>query len=205
MDVYLSVLAGDAFAIEVDLLVAKHAQQTYGLDAAIVRNITNSGVAEDLPAIGDHKIVTAPHNMQANAVLFVGVEPLHEFGYPQIRDFARRALTILRDESLTPRHVALTLHGAGYGLDEAEAFESEVAGLLDAVATGAFPSTLQKITIVEGDPRRASRLTDYLRRLVPTGKLSAAGGRAISDLPTPAQQTLRSAGYGSASQNHTSL
>lgn len=202
MDVYLSVGAGDAFMVEADVLVAKHAQRTYGLDRAIVRNMTDRRAAGDLPAPGDHRVVTSLREMKAKAVLVVGVEPLHEFGYAQIRDFARRALTILRDENLPAEHVALTLHGAGYGLDEAEAFESEVAGLLDAVATGAFPPTLRRITIVEGDSGRAGRLTDYLKRLVPFGRLSSARGRAISDLPTPAQQTLRSAGYGAASKPH---
>ncbi len=202
MDVFLSVVAGDAFAVEADVLVAKYAQQTYGLDRAIVRNVTDRKAAADLPATGDHRVVTSLQRIEAKAVLFVGVEPLHEFGYPQIRDFARRALTILRDENLTAEHVTLTLHGAGYGLDEAEAFESEVAGLLDAVATGAFPPSLRKITIVEADPGRAARLIDYLKRLVPFGRLSSARGRAISDLPAPAQQTLRSAGYGAASKPH---
>jgi hypothetical protein len=202
MDVYLSVRAGDAFAVEADFLVAKYAQQTYGLDRAIVQNATDWKVAADLPAAGDHRIVTSFQKIKAKAVLLVGVEPLQEFGYPQIRDFARRALTILRDEKLTVEHVALTLHGAGYGLDEAEAFESEVAGLLDAVATGAFPSTLRMITIVEGNPGRAARLTDYLTKLVPFGRLSSARGRAMSDLPTSAQQALRSAGYGAAAKPH---
>lgn len=202
MDVALNVVAADAFAIDVDVLVAKYAQQTYGLDRAIVRNITTKRAAADLPPTGEHRLVNSLRNIQAGLVLLVGVEPLHEFGYPQIRDFARRTLTILRDEQVDPKHIALTLHGSGYGLDEAEAFESEVAGLVDAVTTGEIPATLERITIVEGDVGRANRLTAILANLLPSGRLNSALGRGLSDLPPPSQRTLRSAGYGAASKPH---
>ena len=46
------------------------------------------------------------------------------------------------------RRLALTIHGPGYGLDEVEAFESEVAGVVEAVASGHFPSNLESIAFV---------------------------------------------------------
>jgi hypothetical protein len=202
VDIEILVVAGDAFDLHADVLVAKYAQQTYGLDRAIVQNISDKLVASDLPPPGEHRLVTALKNITAPTVLFIGVEPLDEFRYPQIRDFARRSLSVLSDEQYAAKHVALTLHGAGYGLDESESFESEVAGLLDAVTTGSFPPSLRRITIIESDAGRASRLSAILNKLVPAGHLSATLGRGISDLPTPSQRTLRSAGYGAASKPH---
>jgi hypothetical protein len=52
----------------------------------------------------------------------------------------------------------LTLHGAGCGLDELEAFESEIAGVVDSIRTLDFPERLSEILFVEGNPGRAMRL-----------------------------------------------
>jgi hypothetical protein len=202
MDVTLSVVAADALTIHVDVLIAKYAQQAYGLDSEIIRNIVSKEEADDMPSPGEHRIVRSIRNISAPLVLFVGVQPLREFGYPQIRDFAHRALTILRDERLAAAHVALTLQGAGFGLDETEAFESEVAGLVDALTTGTSPTGIQRITFVENDAARAQRLTAILTSLLPDGRLGSAQGRGLSDLPSPSQQTLRTAGYAAASKPH---
>lgn len=202
MAIELSVVQGDAFAVDADILVAKYAQQTYGLDRAILANIRNKKSPPRLPPVGEHLTVTGINNLKAQAVLFLGVEPLHEFGYPQIRDFARRALTTLRDEHSDARILLLTLHGAGYGLDEIEAFDSEVAGLFDAINAGTYPDSLEKVLMVESDSRRAAKLAAHLRNLVPDGRLSAFRTPTNTGLSADSQLVLRSAGYASASKPH---
>ena len=94
-----------------------------------------------------------------------------------------------------------TLHGASY-LDEIEAFDSEVAGLFDAINAGAYPDSLEKVLIVESDSRRASKLAAHLRTLVPEGRLSAFRTSAKNALSADSQLILRSAGYASASKPH---
>lgn len=53
----------------------------------------------------------------------------------------------------------MTVHGVGYGLDEAEALRSQLVGYFDALETGDFPQRLEKITLVERNEERARRLS----------------------------------------------
>lgn len=202
MAIELSVIHGDAFTVDADVLVAKYAQRTYGLDRAILSNLRDPSSVPQLPGPGQHLAITGIDKLKARAVLLLGVEPLHLFGYPQIRDFARRALTTLFDAGSQVRTLLLTLHGAGYGLDEIEAFESEVAGLFDAINAGTHPASLEKVLIVESDRRRAANLAARLGVLVPTGHLSSFRTPTTRALPADSQLVLRSAGYASASKPH---
>jgi hypothetical protein len=61
----------------------------------------------------------------------------------------------------------MTLHGVGFGLDEAEAFRAEIAGILDAVAAGQRPDGLNRVSIVERDAQAASRLRTLLDSILP--------------------------------------
>lgn len=145
--------------------------------------------------------ITPPTDAVApGRVLFVGVGPLRQFGYGEIRKFGRKALEALAGEMPHAGHVALTIHGPGYGLDEAEAFESEVAGLLDAVASGDFPADLAKVTIVEANAGRAKRLKALLGQLLPGGPPGSRSrpARPLSLVP----DRLRSVGYDSQSKPH---
>jgi hypothetical protein len=115
-------------------------------------------------------------------ILFVGVEPLGRFDYETIRLFAKRVLSALQEERPSTEHVVLTLHGGGFGLDEAEAFRAEVAGLLDAIQESRIPKTLRMISIVERDTQTAGRMRDVLSTLLPHGVLEARENRDRSSL-----------------------
>jgi hypothetical protein len=65
------------------------------------------------------------------------------------------------------------MHGVGFGLDETEAFRSEVAGLLDALSTGQQPKELVRVSIIERDEQTAQRLAALLRSILPTGLVNA--------------------------------
>jgi hypothetical protein len=69
-------------------------------------------------------------------------------GYEEIKSFGRRAVEIT---SAIPgaRHLALTAHGRGFGLDEREAFLSQVAGFLEALKGQPPDMELERITVVE--------------------------------------------------------
>ena len=198
----LSVVQGDAFTFESDVLVLKYAQSLYGLDQAVHMRIQQRGIAPKLPDVNDEIIIETHGSLLATKVLFVGVKPLRQFNYSEIRDFARRSLASLAHKEPSARHVTFTIHGAGYGLDETEAFESEVAGIVEAVTGGNFPKSIETITFIESDQGRADRLSKSLKKLLPTGSLSIDGYGSISTLTAESQDTLRTAGYSSAGKPH---
>lgn len=200
----MAVVCADALSFQADVLALKHAQGLFGVDAAVADVLFGGAEAgtirKALPKLGHHKIVASAKKLGVEKVLYVGVKPLFEFDYQGIREFARLVLEILSQEVPHARHVALTLHGAGYGLDVTEAFESEVAGLLDAVNSKEFPNSLERISIVERDPERADRLAEILRAILPTGLIGGGKGGAMREVEEGSRERLRSVGYASASK-----
>lgn len=196
----VSIKPDDALRFRADVLVLKHAQSLYGVDGAVYRKLLDAGTKPRLPKVGAHQAVGSKGALGVDRVLFLGVEPLSDFGYGEIREFGRRAMVALATYKQATRHVALTIHGPGYGLDETESFEAELAGIVEAIAQNDYPDDLQEITFVENDRNRAKRLSAVLTRLLPSGSLTRSGKGQLSGLDQPAKQALRTAGYGSASK-----
>jgi hypothetical protein len=198
----ISVVAGDAFTFDADVLVLKYAQGLYGVDRAAVARLAGIGVRLNLPKPADFAFQKCLGSMKPRAVLFVGMQPLHQFAYSDIRDFARNALAYLARKAPDTRSLALTIHGPGFGFDEIEAFDSELAGVVDAVAKGDFPTKLESVTFVELDLGRAGRLTRSLKELLPNGIIPIDQGDAIAGLEDEARNTLRTAGRASSLKSH---
>ena len=89
-----------------------------------------------------------------------------------------------------------------YGLDECEAFESEVAGLVDAITDYSFPLDLELITIIDNDSQRAFRLQEFLKTLLPMGYVESARSIRSSEHSESATERLRSAGYSTETKPH---
>lgn len=196
----ISVEVGDALRIQTDVLALKYAQALYGADQAVFCHLDEHGLKVPLPKVSGFSFRDTHGHIGAKYVLFVGVKTLREFGYQEIREFARKVLISLAVEAPQAAHVTLTIHGPGYGLDEIEAFESELAGILDAVTDGDFPKGLESITFIERDEGRALRLSTALRKLVPEGIVPLDGRGSLSLLGGQAENVLRTAGYSSASK-----
>jgi hypothetical protein len=98
----------------------------------------------------------------------------------------------------------MTLHGVGFGLDEAEAFRAEIAGVLDAVAMRQRPLELIRISIVERDAQAAKRLAALLQSILPTGVVSEDGRGVESEAPSlgTARLTLGAVGHDSHQKPH---
>jgi hypothetical protein len=191
--VHIDLKTGDALAEPADVLVLKHAQGRFGLDQAVDAILEAAGRRLRLPQPWDFQIERSTPDIAAARILFLGVPPLHDFGYKEIRAFAHQAIYILAEQLPHTRHILFTLHGAGYGLDEIAAFEAEIAGLVDAVQTNST-ADLEKITIIEQNAARARRLQGTLTSLLPD--------RTIATTFTPdtlqdnaASETLRTAGF----------
>jgi hypothetical protein len=165
-----------------DVLALKYAQAFYGVDRVAARRLRRAGVAEHTfqPRVGKHALLGSKDAIGAGYVLFIGMLPLTALEYADLRDFARRVLAVLAHENADAGHVALTVHGPGFGLDESEAFTQEVGGLLQGLAGGEYPTGLTEITFVEQNAARAQRFAEVLESLLPTGQALASAPWARS-------------------------
>lgn len=196
------IVHADALKYEADVLVLKYAQHLYGVDFAAHARLSRPSAEIQLPNVGAVTIVDSHGSTAASKVMFVGVPPLREFGYAEIRAFARQALASLVKSSLDLEHIALTIHGAGYGLDEIEAFRSELAGVAEAIASGMIPDALQTISFVELDLRRSARLSAALKEIAPDGVFPFGTYARADGAAGDVRAALRSAGHGSSDKPH---
>jgi len=168
MNCEISVKCADIIDFSCDVLVLKFAQAFYGADA-LVANLLKSNHLEDVaPRLNKFVLISSEEKLSAKNVLFVGVLPLYEFDYAQIREFTSYSMQILAKKMSDAKHVAMTIHGIGYGLDEKESFLAQIAGLFDALNTNTVPASLRRITIVERNYGRATRLKQILERHLPS-------------------------------------
>ncbi len=156
----IEVLCEDATQVECDILILKYAQANFGIDAAVSDLLLKVGIpAKKIqPLPGKYGFAESKGTVSPPLVLFIGVLPLHRFDYGQIREFGNYSLQVLTRENALFEHVCLTMHGAGYGLDEKESFLALLAGLFEGLSEGTFPTSLERITIAERNPARARRL-----------------------------------------------
>jgi hypothetical protein len=162
-NVIIEIVEGDALEINADVLALKYGQEYYGVDELVSERLARQGIDQSRmqPRPGGFRLVPSSAAIGARNVLFVGVVDLYDFGYREIRDFGRRVLSALAGAAPQTRHVAARVHGAGYGLEEIEAFEAELAGFLDAIGSGDIPKSLEKISVVECNPGRVARSALY--------------------------------------------
>jgi hypothetical protein len=198
----VAVVMADALDFPADVLALKYAQDLFGVDRKAYERLTSDGSELRLPEVAGFTLHNTAASIAAEKILFIGVQPLRQFGYAEIREFGRKVLASLASEAPNTRRLALTIHGPGYGLDEIEAFESELAGVVEAINSGDFPEVLEAISFVERNPGRAQRLSAALKRLVPLGWLAILGASTLRTLDETAQRALRSAGYASDAKPH---
>ena len=162
----ISIQCTDVATFPCDVLVLKFAQGFYGADEHIATKLKMYFSETNLTP-GSFLILPTNGNIAAHEVLFVGVRPLSDFDYPQIREFAKRSLQILDDRPSFVENIAMTMHGVGYGLDERECFLAQIAGVLDAFETGNMVGRSANVTIVEKSEPRAARLKNILKETLP--------------------------------------
>ena len=202
--IIVEVVNEDAITYKSDVLVLKYTQHLYGLDKAIVSIFEQSGssVRNTLPRNGESIIVDTPKVIAAPKVIFIGTSTLGSFGYKEIREFGRTALSSLLKFKHSISHISLTIHGVGYGLDEEEAFSSQLAGIVDAVTSGQFPIGLNRITFLEKAHRRGIVLQRLLDELLPGGSIETDPQSYFKGGEDSSRKTLREAGYTSENKPH---
>jgi hypothetical protein len=165
--VQLSLDDGDITEFAADVVVLKHAQKFHGGDAAVMTRLVAKGVAEPdglSPAVGEQRLVASNGAIAAPQTLWLGTKRIWSIGYAGVLAIGARALPALRGADIAVRHVAVTTHGPGFGLDEVEASLSLVAGLKSAIVNGMIPDGLERVSIVEHNMRRATNIRRALRK-----------------------------------------
>jgi hypothetical protein len=203
MDVSFDLVVKDATQIDADVLALKYAQANYGLDAMVSAKLIDAGTKSSLirPKPGVFRLVDSVDGISAEKILFVGVVDLYSFSYADIREFSRRVLASLAGSAPQTARLIMTLHGANYGLDEFEAFEAEIAGLLDAINSRDCPEALNEIVFAEMNRGRADRLRAVLKELVPNHVMAKQEPQPRT-VVEKRNERLRAAGYASSSKAH---
>lgn len=164
MNTAFKVLHDDVFRVACDILVLKFAQGFYGVDSAVA-DALEIGEASMRLAIGRTMVVPTDGRPWIN-VLFLGVEPLHRFGYTAIRRFGKEVLSSIASIRAPRDTLAMTMHGVGYGLDEKEAFTSQLAGLLEYLSDAHQTWRPREILFVEQSATRAERMKTLLEQIL---------------------------------------
>ena len=196
MDIEIDIQITDVLKIKTDVLVLKYAQVFYGVDSVVFSRLgtLHKKVEGKLPRPNDFLLLESLGSLGAEYVLFAGVIDVLQFRYKEIRDFSFRSLQYLSKIKPDAEHICLTLHGASYGLDETEAFEAEIAGLVDAITKGLHPASLRKITIAELYEPRATRLRNALENLLPDGVIRIREEKFLARRSTDTDELLSNAG-----------
>ena len=193
----ITVETGDIRNYQADVIALKFAQHLYGADSIVASALDKRSrdIMDLLPSIGYYKIFPSLGRISADHALFISVPTLYEFEYGEIRQFSRDVLKVLTTSAPQTQHLAMTIHGVGYGLDESEALRSQIAGYFDALETGFRPQKLQKITVVEWNLERAKRLRNVLHTILPTGEISLPSHEQTQDsIPSSYSQLLNTVG-----------
>lgn len=166
----MDVQVVDALELECDVLVLKHAQGVHGVDRQAVAALesTYPQIRDELPLPGRSRTYAWPHPGGPAAIVFVGVPPMRDFLYDEIRSFGAEAISRVAAEFASARTVGVTMQGVSSGLDERACLESEVGGLLDGMLQNP-PPELKRIVLAERDAGRAERLERWLEDLSKTG------------------------------------
>jgi hypothetical protein len=202
--VSLTIEQQDALEFQADILILKFARSHYGLDLAISSKLTTQGIPHEafMPDDGYTELIDSKGILGVKHILVVGVKSLWDFAYFEIRKFAQKALKDLHDRQVPAKHICLTLHGVGFGLDETEAFQSEIAGLVDAVTAGDIPDGLEKITIVDRNSRTVESLRKSLKSIIPSGIIQTNIKDYLNTLEDDETDAFRTVGYTSSSKPH---
>src|SRR5262252_6782835 len=127
--VRIEMIHGDALTTAADVLALKYAQAYHGVDRLVASRLAAvHGDALDIaPDRGEFRLVPSRGAVRAKDILFLGVAKLYAFGYREIREFSRDAMSRLAVAAPDIRVLAMTLHGPANGLDEQECFLSLMA------------------------------------------------------------------------------
>jgi hypothetical protein len=205
----LQVEMGDLLEQRADLVLLKHARGFFTVDGAVASALESTGIQRGAleSEIDEARFFGTRGALSAPEACFFGTVALRDIGYTEIRQFVVRALHAIAKERPQLKHVASTIHGANYGLDEDESVLALIGGVIEAWTAGEA-GALERFTVVELSPRRAQRLRHAIAEGLTGAKdvtpLAEGSGFVVRKPKTPAKATapLARAGDDSAQKPH---
>ncbi len=163
--VALEVAAGDILKFDADVVAFKYARMFRGADRAAARAMTERGFDQGRiqPKEGEFALVPTDGALRAPYALFVGVPGVDRLRYSDIRMLAWTVLRSLARRMPNTEHLAMTIHGPGFGLDEVEALLSQLAGFVEAFQSGEAPARLKRISLVDHRVDRVDEIRQTLQ------------------------------------------
>lgn len=150
--------------IPADVLVLKFSGTFQGASAQIFEALKQFGVKVSIDVLkseyGAYQLLDSNGAILAPKVLYISTPFLRNFKYADLTTFIKRAFSLLRQHHPDVHHIAMTIHGVKFGLDEREAFVTQMNAIFDAVLSGDAPPHLEQVSIIETDAARVSRLID---------------------------------------------
>lgn len=158
---------GDILDIEADVVALKYAQGFHGAERKIADRLVSSNLLsfDDVKLLpGEAKCVRSHGVIRAGGIILVGTTGLDTFRYDDVREWARNVMKTLNAQASTAKHVALTLHGRGIGLELGAAFLSLLSGLLIFIENKQMPDSLAGISIVEINAETYLQLRELMKQ-----------------------------------------
>ncbi len=154
----------DPLRARIDVVALKYPQGYDDEGLAVARAFEQKGTPlEAFQVVEDaYELIPSEGALGASHALFVGVPPIAEFLYEEIRRFSAQVLTILARERPEVRTVAMPLLGPA-GLDAVESARQQLLGVKDAVAGGSYPEALEAVVILEVSPASLEAATLAIR------------------------------------------
>ncbi len=187
----IKVVKANILKFEADVMTLKYTQSWSFLGQNVMKMLPeNSPLLQTLPRTGQWVFAPSEGVVPAPWILLIGAPPRKEFTYDSIHDLARLTLTALAEVKADRpiRHIAVTVHGAGWGFDEKEAFRAMLLGFHAAVEDGNYPKELVRISVVEAQAKRADVLTETLTEFLDSDDKANRGHSATvltSNTPIP--------------------
>jgi len=171
----IRVSQSDVTRVAAEVVAVKYAEGLVGSALAVASALgkTEEELAPELSSVGARCLLPGEGRIEPHKVLFLSVVSLARFDYIDVERFAFDVLVSLKDLAPETRHLALTLHGTGFGLSPSGVLRSEVKGISDAVAEGAHPPHLERVTIIDRDEAVVRELKEALPYLLPEGEIDA--------------------------------
>lgn len=172
-EIHFSIQQGDVTRFEADVIGMKYAKGLFGASQALAKALgeTEESIKAVLPSVGSVQLIPGQERIKAKAVLFLSVASLAAFDYIDIHQFGYDVLKHLRSLAPDTRHLALTIHGIGFGMNPANSLRSELGGCIEAIKAGEFPRHLEKITIIDKNPHFVNQLKTALSKFLPSHKM----------------------------------
>jgi len=179
----LAVHCADVTQFEADVIALKYPRGLFGSGLAVATALgkTEAAMQQLLPSVGSAQLFPGQGHIKAGQALYLRVVQLTAFDYIEIRQFSADVLRQLSQLAPRARHVAMTVHGTGFGLSTAKTVHAQVAGCLDAFREGQFPRSLTRLSIVERDASLAREIEEALQEILPGGQIEIAAAESEPD------------------------